>query len=292
MPDSDLTARIRAAITDEIFAALGLAKRGRARRMFGWLFHLPTNRFAAMFARADQAAASGGLSAACKVVVDSLGVRVNASGIENIPASGPLMLLSNHPGAYDSVAIGAQVPRTDLSILVGDIPFYHTLPNINPLFTHIPDAADTSGRMLALRQAVSHLKNAGSLLQFGAGTIEPDPAVQEGAVESLVAWSPGSEIMLRKAPETNVVLVAASGVLLPRFYRHPLVNLRQRQVDRRRVAEFMQVISQLAAPGSVRVHMRLRFAPPISAAELLRQAGGGRLLPLLIQHETILLAES
>ncbi len=285
-PQIDL---MRERITDEIFFALGLKKRGIIRRIFGRPFYVPTNRFAQMFAEADKAVGRDGLPAGCRVVRDHLRVSVQSSGVENLDCGGPLMVLSNHPGAYDSVAIGSLIPRKDLRIIVYEIPFYHALPQIGPRLIYVPD--DPAGRMVALRTAIQHLQNGGALLQFGAGTIEPDPAVQPGAVEMLQHWSPSVEIMLRKAPETCVVLAAASGVLLPRFFNHPIARLRRQPVARRRLAEFMQVLTQLASPNSVQAEAHIRFAPPVPVADLFEQEGGDRLMSVLIQAEHRLLAD-
>lgn len=291
MVPRDQEVYIRERITDEIFGAIGMRKNGRMRKLFGWLFYLPTSRFARMFAKADAATGEGGLRAGCKVVLDHLSVRVKAIGVENLQVDGPLMILSNHPGAYDSIGIGSQVPRKDFRIVAGEIPLYFALPSVSPLLIYAPVASDTNGRMLTLRNAIEHLKNGGSLLHFGAGTIEPDPAVQPGAVEWLSRWSPSVEIMLRKAPETRVVLSVASGVLLKRFFQHPLTLIRKHPVAKRRLAEFMQVINQLVFPRLIKAEMHLRFAPPVSVTELTRQADGGRLMPVLIQHVRRLMTE-
>lgn len=281
----------RERITDEIFGAFGFEKKGLMRRMFGWMFYLPTNRFARMFAEADEAAGEGGLPAACRKVIDYLGVTIQADGIENLETGGPLMILSNHPGAYDSVAIGSLVPRKDFSIIVGQIPLYSALEKAAPYLIYAPPAEDTAGRMVTLRKAIDHLKQDGSLLQFGGGTIEPDPAVQPGAAEWFARWSGSVEIMLRKVPDTKVVLTLASGVLLKRFFNHPLARLRRHPVARRRLAEFMQVLQQLTLPGTVKATARLHFAPPLPASDLIAEARGGRLMPVLIEHVRGLLRE-
>jgi hypothetical protein len=282
---------LRERITDEVFASFGMKKQGTLRKLFGWLFYLPTQRFASLFARADEAVAQGGLRAGCQSLVDSMKVKIHASGVENLQADGPLMILSNHPGAYDSVAIGSQVARQDFRIVAGEVPFYYALPNASPLLIYSPVKTDTAGRMITLRKAIEHLRNGGALLHFGGGTIEPDPKVQPGAVEWLERWSPSVEIMLRKAPETHVVQTVASGVLLKRFFNHPLARLRKQPVGRRRLAEFLQVMTQLSFPGSVKAEMRVHFSPSISAGELSRQAQGGRLMPVIIERQRRLLCE-
>lgn len=281
--------QMRERITDEIFLALGLRKDGIPRRLFGRLFYLPTSRFVHMFAEADAAVESEGLPGGCRVVMEGFRVKLEVNGVEHLAGEGPLMILSNHPGAYDSVAIGSLVERKDFRFIVYEIPFYRTLPNISSRLIYVPK--DTSGRMLALRTAIQHLQEGGALLQFGAGTIEPDPAVQPGAIEWLSRWSSSVEIMLRKAPETRVVLTIASGVLLKRFFNHPLAAIRRHPVARRRVAEFMQVLQQLTIPRSVSAQARLHFSRPLAAAELIQEAGRGRLMPVLLDRVRALLSE-
>ena len=150
----------------------------------------------------------------------SLEVSVSARGLEQIPADGPLLIVSNHPGAYDSAVLCSCIPRPDLKIIVSDVPFYRAFPNISRQMIFVP--ADPPGRMLALRSAVEHLQDGGAILQFGTGKIDPDPEVQPGAESALADWLPSIELMLRKAPLTKLVLAIASGVVQRRFVDHPL----------------------------------------------------------------------
>ncbi|MEN4010669.1 MAG: 1-acyl-sn-glycerol-3-phosphate acyltransferase [Chloroflexota bacterium] len=285
------TFHFRERITDELFGAFGFNKTGLLRRLFGWMFYLPANRFARMFAEADEAAAKGGLPAACKKALNHLAISIHATGSENLDTGGPLMILSNHPGAYDAVAIGSLVPRKDFSIIAGKLPLYSALEKAGEHLIYAPPVKDTAGRMVTLRKAIDHLKQGGSLLQFGGGTIEPDPAVQPGAAEWFSRWSGSVEIMLRKAPETRVVLTLVSGVLLKRFFNHPLARLRRHPVGRRRLAEFLQILQQLTMPGMLRIEPRLHFAPPLAVSELMREAGEGRLMPVIIERIRAVLRE-
>lgn len=280
---------MRERITDEIFFALGLPKQGWQRRAFGWLFRLPTARFGQLFGEADEAVGREGTQAGFRVVVSRLVADLQARGQENLPTRGGLIVVANHPGAYDSICIGSYIARLDLKIILSDTNFYRAAPNALQHFILVPD--DANGRMLALRSAVEHLQSGGALLQFGSGLIEPDPAYAAGAEQALADWSPSLEIMLRKAPETQLVLTIASGVLLPRFARHPLPRLMRKPIDQRRLAEFMQVIQQLIFPRSVRATVRLSFAPPVSVPELAAEGGGRRLMPAIQARAAKLLAE-
>ncbi len=273
MPIDSSVNLLRERIIDEIFTAFKLPARGWARRWFGPLFRLPTQRFAEHFAAADDAIGEGGMTAGCRVVVDRFGIGLEVHGEETLPESGPLLIVSNHPGAYDSVSIGSRLRRKDLKIIVFETPFYHAMQHADKWFIHAPTQPE--GRMLALRQAVEHLRSGGAVLQFGSGVIEPDPALYGNVEETLQDWSPSIEVMLRKAPETKLVLTVASGVLLRRFAMSPLTKLVRGGISQRRVAEFTQVLTQLASPKEVHVETKISFAAPVGLAELEGESGEG-----------------
>lgn len=273
--------QMQARITDEIFFAFGFSRSGILRHLFGWLFYGPTKRFAHIFAVADEAVKEGGLPAGSRLVIKKLGIKVLARGTEAIPEKGPLIIIANHPGAHDAIAIAGCLPRSDLKILVSETNFYHTLSQAQKYLIFVPSEAER--RMLSLRQAIHWLKEGGALLQFVTGTIDGDPSL-ENTEEWLQKWSPSLEIMLRQVAEVKIILVATSHVLLRRFFHHPFVRLYRQPVKRRRLAEFLQVIKQLLWPNSVKVQARLSFSQPIAASALLANAQNGSILGILIDQ--------
>jgi hypothetical protein len=284
---------MRERITDEIFNAFGLPRRGSMRRIFGGLFYLPTQRFARIMASADDIVGKEGLSSGCRSVLPDFNVHLQVHGSENIPKEeeGPLLIVSNHPGAYDSVALGSCVPRRDLRIFVGDAPFFRALPNASRCFIQGVGDKDPTGRMISLRESIETLRQGKSLLIFAGGTIDVDPAISGPQKADLLDWSPSVEIMLRKVPKTRFVPAIASGILLPFFAHHPLTWLRPGGVNKRRLSEFLQVLTQLNLPSTVQVHPRLTFAPPVSLAELEAESTDRRLMPAIQRRARTLLKE-
>jgi len=130
MPEITSIPLIRSTITDEIFFALGLGRRGFLRRSMGWVFAPPTSIFARFMAAVDQVVRRGGVTAGCQKLLDLLCVQVQAKGTSQIPDKGPTIILANHPGAYDSIAIGSLITRNDLKFIVSktrvSIRFYQT----------------------------------------------------------------------------------------------------------------------------------------------------------------------
>ncbi|MCX7975316.1 MAG: hypothetical protein N3B16_12595 [Candidatus Aminicenantes bacterium] len=273
---------IQARITDEIFFALGFNRSGFLRHLFGWLFYWPTYRFARLFAKADEVVKEGGLPAGSLFLIQEFSINLLVHGAEAIPDKGPLLLIANHPGAHDAMAIAAKSPRPDLKILVSETGFYYTLTNAKEHLIFVANEAER--RMLSLRQAIRWLERGGAILQFATGTLDGDPALEENKEEWLQNWSSSLELMLRQVPETKIVLTAVSHVLLRRFFYHPLVRLYRKPVMRRRLAEFLQVIHQLIWPKSVKVGARVSFAQPLQASELQATAQESRLLTILIDR--------
>lgn len=263
-------------ITDEIFHALGLKKDGPLRRALGGLVARPTRRFASIFAAADEEIARGGIPCGSRSLLPEFNIDLQAQGAEALPAQGPLLVVSNHPGAYDSICLASCLPRADLKIIVWEVPFYRAMRNADRwfIYTH----ADPAVRIESLRQGIRHLLSGGSLLLFATATIDPDPAVMPGATDEIRKWSASIEAFLRKVPNLQTCLAIASGVIERRFAHHPLTRIHRGALERRRLAEVLQILHQLAHPHSIHPQVRLSFTPPVTAADLAQQSQDPRRL--------------
>jgi len=257
----------RERITDEIFKALGLSSRGAARRWLGPLFRFPAGRFGGIIARADEEMRSSGLSGGCRRILTDMSLQVTARGMEHIPADGPLLVVSNHPGAYDSVAILASVARRDLKVILSDVPFTRAFAAGRAHFIFAP--LDAAGRGKALRASMDHLQEGGALLFFPHDEVEPDPETCPSAMASIQDWSRSIAIMLRRVPETRLLVTIAGGILMPRFLNHPLVKVRKSVPKRQKLAEFLQVIHHMMHPRSGRPSIHLSFAEPVAGRDIL-----------------------
>lgn len=272
-------------ITGEVFFALGFSREGWARRTFGWLFRKPTGHFGRIIARMEAAIARGGLPDGAREVMGDFSLTSDARGQEAFPREGPVLVVCNHVGAYDSLAIACHIPRQDLTFMVSDVPFLRSLPAARQHYIFVPE--DSPGRMAALRAGIEHLSKGGVLLVYAHREVEPDPALLPGAHEAIADWSPSVEIMLRKVPQTRLQLVIASGMLQPRFLNHPLTRLRKQPFHRQKLAETMQILSQMVNPGKDPVAMRVSFGKPLAVSDLPE----GRLMPAIIAAGQALLAE-
>jgi len=264
----------RERITDEIIKALGFSTRGVFRRALGPLFRIPAGRFGAVAAKADAEIPASGLSGGCRRLLAEMSLRVTARGSEKIPADGPLLLVSNHPGAYDSVAIMAGVPRRDLKVILSDVPFTRDLAEARVHFIYAP--LEAAGRAAALRASIEHLQTGGALLFFPHDDVEPDPEASPGAADTFQNWSRSIEIMLRQVPETRLQVAIAGNILSPRFLRHPLVKIRRSAAKRQKLAFTLQIVKQMAFPrnAGARPCVHLSFAAPVAARKILNGRNG------------------
>jgi hypothetical protein len=276
-------------ILDEMAKTFGAATNGLLRRILGPVAALPTGRFSRLFAAADREVQRGGLPSGCARLLSDVGIGVTARGTEHLPTGASLLVVANHPGAYDSLALASSIRRRDLKIVLREIPFFRAIPNASQRFLYA--TFEPMSSMVALRATIRHLHDGGSVLLFGTGTIEPDPAFGPGAISALGRWSRSIEIIMRHVPGLKLVLAAVSGVVTPAFVHHPLRLVRKRPVDRRRVTEYLQVITQMLLPRWFSVTVRLSFAPPVTVEDLSQESAGGRLMPAVLARERRLLRE-
>jgi hypothetical protein len=112
-----------------------------------------------------------------------------------------------------------------------------------------------------------------------------------GAHEALEQWSPSLDLILRKVPQTQILVTIVSGVLKPSFLSNPLAKLHKGLRERQKVAEFLQVAQQLLLPKSFSLLPRVSFAPPVSAHQLQTSEGSRSVLQSVIEKAQELLAE-
>ena len=251
--------RLTRVCVDDVITAFGLGELGRGRTMLEVISRLPARRLARQVLIFDGIVGEAGLGAGGAWALQRLCRSARVEGRENVPPGGPLLLVSNHPGLADAVALFAATPRKDLRVIAADRPFLDCLPNTS---RHLLTVAEPAGRSGVVRAAARHLRDGGAMLTFPGGRIEPDPAVlPAGAVEALRRWSSSAALFARLAPGLAVVPVVVSGVISPRALRVPLTRLRRRRRDR----EWLAATLQMLTPALRDVDARVEFGRPIYA---------------------------
>jgi 1-acyl-sn-glycerol-3-phosphate acyltransferase len=246
---------------DDLLSGFGLGGLRRGRRFLELLSRVPAQRVAREIASYDRIVGESGLSAGGAWALERMVGRVEIEGRERVPTEGSLLLVSNHPGLADAVALFSSIPRQDVRVVAAQWPLLDALPNTSRYLITVAKAS--SNRFAVLKSAAGHLKRGGALLNFPAGRLEPDPAVWPGAIEALERWSTSVDLFARLAPNLTVVPVAVSGVFSPIALRNPLTSLRRREEDRWWLASNLQML----VPALRNVTVRVTFGVPVRTTD-------------------------
>ncbi len=277
-------------IIDEILIALKQPPHGLARRLIGPLLQLPARRFAVLMAEVDRRVAGNGLVDAARWLLTQIVKGVEIVGAERLPATGPLLVAANHPGAYDIAALIAGIGRDDLKIIASSVPFTRALLATSQHLIYVnPDNLGAPDRMIAIRSSIQHLRAGGALLIYPTGIVDPDPAIMPGLEATFAGWSGSLEILLRRAPQTRFVPAIVSNVLSPRYLNNPLVKIPRSAWEKRKLAEMIQVSRQMLSHRPIDLTPRVTFGALVCGATL-RDAEGRYLPAMRVQAQQTLTA--
>jgi hypothetical protein len=248
---------------DELLDAFGLGGAGRGRHPLELLSRVPARRLARQVATYDEIVGESGLAAGGAWALGRMARRVAVGGRENVPPEGPLLIVANHPGLADALALFATVPRRGLRVVAAERPFLAALPNTSRYLISVSETSPKK-RFEAVRSITRHLKRGGAVLTFPGGKIEPDPAVLPGAVKALERWSESLDLFARLVPGLAIVPAVVSGVLSPTALRNPLIFVRRRPRDR----EWLAASIQMMTPALRNVTTRVAFGRAVRVEDI------------------------
>ncbi|MEO6626534.1 MAG: 1-acyl-sn-glycerol-3-phosphate acyltransferase [Burkholderiaceae bacterium] len=256
---------------EDLLDSLGAAARGRA--LLRPVFRPAAQRFARTVRAFDDLVGVHGLAAGSQWLVQRMAGGMRVAGFSRVPSHGPLLVLANHPGMIDTVALFASLAaRPDLRVIAQDRPFLRALPNVASRVLFV--AGDGASRSRVLRDGVKHLRQGGALLSFPAGRIEPDPVAAGAgpALESLQGWSASFALFARAVPQTHIVTAIVSQVVSAAASRHPLTRLRHAPADRDRLAATLQILWRPYRALPACVAFGTPYGVPGNGADGLRRA--------------------
>ena len=260
----DALERLTAINLDDLVNAFGWQHLPVPARLVRAMFRRTAQDFAGQMLAFDATIGSRGLEeAAC--LTERLFVQdVRLYGAELLP-DGPTLMLANHPGMTDTLALLAALARPDLKIIALDRPFLLSLPNLARQLLYVTD--EPLERVSLVRRVHRHLKAGGSILTFPSGHTEPDPANYPGAVESLQTWTDSVGVFVRLAPETAIVPICVRNVTWDWAVNHPLARRRNDPLDHMLLASAFQLVANVSFKLRP-VTVQIQVGCPIYARDL------------------------
>ncbi len=246
----------------DFLSAVGLKDLRYGRGLAAAVFNRPARIFARQVAEYDQRVGRDGLAQASGWLLHQFVGQLRVSGARHVPSDGPVMIASNHPGATDTLALFASIPRLDLATIAADRPFLRALPHVQAHLLNVSEAAED--RMVAVRAIARAFRDGRAILTFPAGKIEPDPLVLPGAQDSLQGWSDSISTFARLVPELQIVPTIVSGVLSPHALKNPLTFLRRTRKDR----ELMTAMFQIILKRYHNVTVNVAFGEPVRLTDI------------------------
>jgi hypothetical protein len=207
------------------------------RQVIGAAVRVPSRRLGTLLVRFDGEIGRVGMHRAASRFMSAMGARVR---VEGEAPRGAALVVMNHPGAYDALALMTALGRDDVRFLAREREFLRSLPHLAKRMIFV--------NAMGLRAAIRYLGRGGVVVQLGAGTIEPEGQLAE--------WPDGTGWLASRAP--RVIPAFVSGVHSPRAKRLRIV-----QWAEARGITTIGPLLQATLPGFRDVAVTLRFGAPV-----------------------------
>jgi len=216
------------------------------------------DQVAGRFLTYDRALGEAGVHQGSAWIVREATGGLGVEGRGHVPRDGPLLVVANHPGLSDAVALLAALGRDDTWIVAANYPFLRALRLASRRFLFVSE--DRADRLSVFRGIVSRLRAGETVIVFPAGGLELDPDLSRvAALASLPTWSRSISLLARLADGTLVLPAAVRGVVSRSAFDHPLARRRVVLQERQRMATLLQ----LALPAYRANRVSISFGLPI-----------------------------
>ncbi|AKU96098.1 Putative hemolysin [Labilithrix luteola] len=268
--EAEIAAVLAVLSTREIEDAVGAHRAPPLlRALVGLASRLPSQRLGKLLARFDARIAEAGIAKASREVLTAFGATFDVSG--EAPRKGGLLVVTNHPGAYDALATVAALGRDDVALVAADRDFLRAMPKLREHLVFVADEG-ASERAFGVRRALAWLASGRALVQFGAGAIEPDTRFLRPRDFPLGAWREGTGLFADRASRCGIAVVPAfvSGVHSARAKDLLVV-----QIAERFGISTVAPLIQATTPGFRDVVISVRFGLPIDRHVLIGARDNG-----------------
>lgn len=241
-PSSAKPTSLARMILDDVLTTLNVKRVKALRYLVTFLGRKPTRWLADLLSRWDRQIERGSFVETARDALQLFTAGFELNSADEIPQSGPLLVVANHPGMYDSIGAIVTVGREDVRVVAARREFFRVLPHIsNHLLTIETDA---SLRLEAVRHTIQSLREGQAVIIFPSGKLEPEPSLMPGAGAALEQWSESVGIFLSKVPETRLLPILISQTLSPKAWHSWLARLPKTQKRRHQAAMGWQFLKQ------------------------------------------------
>lgn len=256
--------RIVTIALNEIAATAGFRPAERGARLLRPLINKPLYKFAKLFAQVDEMVGEGGLQPGLAWALPHFTQGHVAIHAEKIPNDGPVLVISNHPGGTETLALPASLPKREIYLVTNPLPFLRALPNIQKYAVFV-----TEGNPVDAIFKTARLLKAGKLVTlFPQGYLEPDPALLPGADLGIESWSASIGLFLKSVPGLVVVPTIVSEVLNKKAYQNLLLKPFRTQFLRQKMANYLQVVTKLSKLQRYPIRPVIQFGEPFRLDDL------------------------
>lgn len=256
------TEQITDIVLHELLKVVPQGTRRGISRAYYRLVGPPTRRFSRVIANFDHIVGEQGMQAAAQTLVPGFMRTFEVYGADHVPASGPLLIVGNHPGSIDLLAYLAGIPRDDMN-LVGGHPALLALRNALDNIIYVrPKAVRRKGEVTSM--IIERLRDGQGVIIFPRGKMEPDPRWLEGSEESVRHWVSSTNYFAENVPGLQIVPATVSGVIAERALRNPAVSRIRNHKMRQRYALILQILANAMRPHRYPADVTLRFGPVLT----------------------------
>lgn len=225
-----------------------------------WYFMTSAKEISETIIGYDRQIAEQGLAQGSRWLLENFSTTVKSYNADLIPKSGPVLIVSNHPGMTDAMSIFATLPREDIVAVGRKNPILSLLPGVQEYVVFVdPHQSDN---IRAVRDILNLLKQNKTVVTFPAGRIEPDPAIHLNATDSLEHWSSSIKLFSKHIPNLQIVPVTVGGVISLDATKHPLARLYRTQARRDWIAATLMILHHRYRQRCV----TLRYGTPLKAS--------------------------